>query len=172
MCIRDRLRTDMDALPVEEKTGLPYASRVPGVMHACGHDGHMTAWMGTALLLSKAKDRWHGTVVFVGQPAEELGGGAAAMLKDGLFTRFPKPDQAVAIHLNADAPAGVVRFTKGFALANVDSVDVTLYGRGGHGAYPQGTVDPVVIAAKVVLALQTLVSRENVPLDPAVVTVG
>jgi len=166
------LRTDMDALPVEEKTGLPYASKVPGVMHACGHDGHMTAWMGTALLLSKAKDRWHGTVVFVGQPAEELGGGAAAMLKDGLFTRFPKPDQAVAIHLNADAPAGVVRFTKGFALANVDSVDVTLYGRGGHGAYPQSSVDPVILAAKVVLALQTIVARENDPLDPAVITVG
>ncbi|HEX5042423.1 MAG TPA: amidohydrolase [Candidatus Polarisedimenticolaceae bacterium] len=166
------LRADMDALPVEEKTGLSYASKVTGVMHACGHDGHMTAWVGTALLLAGAKDQWRGTVVFVGQPAEEQGRGAAAMLEDGLYTRFPRPDQAVAIHLNSDAPAGVVRFTRGFALANVDSVDVTLYGRGGHGAYPHGTVDPVVMAAKVVLALQTLVSRENDPLDPAVITVG
>ena len=175
------LRADMDALPVEEKTGLPYASKVTAkdatgatvpVMHACGHDGHMTAWMGTALLLSKARDQWHGTVVFVGQPAEEHGGGAAAMLKDGLYTRFPKPDQAVAIHLSSDAPAGAVRFTRGFAFANVDSVDITLFGRGGHGAQPQASVDPVVMAAKVVLGLQTLVSRENDPLDPAVITVG
>jgi hippurate hydrolase len=141
-------------------------------MHACGHDGHMTAWVGTALLLARARDRWRGTVVFVGQPAEEQGAGAAAMLKDGLYTRFPRPDQAVAIHLSADAPAGTVRFTKGFAYANVDSVDVTLYGRGGHGASPHVTVDPVVMAANVVLALQTIVARENDPLDPAVITVG
>jgi hippurate hydrolase len=175
------LRTDLDALPVEEKTGLPHASKVTAkdstgatvpVMHACGHDGHMTAWVGTALLLARARDRWRGTVVFVGQPAEEQGAGAAAMLKDGLYTRFPRPDQAVAIHLSADAPAGTVRFTKGFAYANVDSVDVTLYGRGGHGASPHVTVDPVVMAANVVLALQTIVARENDPLDPAVITVG
>ena len=175
------LRTDLDGLPVEEKTGLPYASKVTvhdetgamvPVMHACGHDGHMAAWMGTALLLARARDQWHGTVVFVGQPAEERGGGAAAMVKDGLFTRFPKPDHAVAIHLSADAPAGVVRYTKGWALANVDSVDIVLFGRGGHGAAPHATVDPVVMAARLVLALQTIVSRENDPLDPAVITVG
>lgn len=175
------LRTDLDALPVEEKTGLPYASKVKAtddagetvsVMHACGHDVHMTSWIGAATLLSRAKDRWRGTLMMVGQPAEEKGGGAAKMLEDGLFTRFPKPDFAFAIHDSAQSPAGTVQFVPGFALANVDSVDVTIFGKGGHGAYPHTTVDPIVIAARTILALQTIVGRENNPLDPAVVTVG
>jgi hippurate hydrolase len=175
------LRTDLDALPVEEKTGLPYASKVTTkddagetvhVMHACGHDVHMTSWIGAATLLSRAKDRWRGTLMMVGQPAEEKGGGAAKMLADGLFTKFRKPDFAFAIHDSASAPAGKVEVISGFALANVDSVDITIYGKGGHGAYPHTTVDPIVIAARTVLALQTIVGRENNPLDPAVVTVG
>jgi hippurate hydrolase len=175
------LRTDLDALPVEEKTGLPYASKVTTkddsgdtvhVMHACGHDVHMTSWIGAATLLSRAKDRWRGTLVMVGQPAEEKGGGARRMLEDGLFTRFPKPDFAFAIHDSAEAPSGKVEFISGYAFANVDSVDITIYGKGGHGAYPHTTVDPIVIAARTVLALQTIVGRENNPLDPGVVTVG
>ena len=175
------LRTDLDALPVEEKTGLPYASKVTTtddagdtvhVMHACGHDIHMTSWIGAATLLSRAKSRWGGTLVMVGQPAEEKGGGARAMLADGLYTKFPKPDFAFAIHDSAQAPSGKVEYVSGYALANVDSVDITIYGKGGHGAYPHTTIDPIVIAARTVLALQTIVGRENNPLDPAVVTVG
>ena len=175
------LRTDMDALPVEEKTGLPYASRVVAkndagesvpVMHACGHDIHMTCWVGTATLLARARDRWRGTLMMVAQPAEETGAGARGMLAAGLFTRFPKPTFAVAIHDNADLPAGQVSYTPGFSLANVDSVDISVFGVGGHGAYPHTTIDPVVIASRIVLSLQTIVSRENNPLDPAVVTVG
>ena len=175
------VRTDLDALPVEEKTGRALreqgdGDRRPGatvgVMHACGHDMHMTSWVGTATLLSRSKDRWRGTLVFVGQPAEEKGGGARRMLEDGLFKRFPKPDFALALHGDASMPAGKVGTVPGFALANVDSVDVTILGKGGHGAYPHTTVDPIVIAARIVLDLQTIVSRENNPLDPAVVTVG
>ena len=175
------LRTDLDGLPVEEKTGLPYASKAKAkdgagtevaVMHACGHDVHMTSWIGTATLLARTKDRWRGTLMLVGQPAEEIGAGARQMLADGLFKRFPKPDFAVALHTVATAAAGTVRFTPGYALASVDSVDVTLYGKGGHGAYPHTTVDPVVMAARTILALQTLVSREKSPLEPAVITVG
>ncbi|HYO52985.1 amidohydrolase [Archangium sp.] len=175
------LRTDLDALPVEEKTGLPYASKVTAkddtgqtvsVMHACGHDVHMTAWFGTATLLARSKDRWRGTLVMVGQPAEEKGNGARRMLEDGLYKRFPKPDFAVALHNSATAAAGTVEYVSGYALANVDSVDVTLYGKGGHGAYPHTTVDPIVLAARTILALQTLVSREKSPLEPAVLTVG
>ena len=175
------LRTDLDGLPVEERTGLPYASKATttddsgatvSVMHACGHDIHMTSWIGAATLLSRSKDRWRGTLVMVGQPAEEKGGGARLMLADGLYTRFPKPDFALAIHDDANLPAGKVGFVSGYALANVDSVDVTIFGKGGHGAYPHTTVDPVVIAARTVVALQTIVGRENNPLDPAVVTVG
>lgn len=175
------LRTDLDALPVEEKTGLPYASKVKAkdpsgqsvpVMHACGHDVHMTAWVGAATLLARSKDRWRGTVMMVGQPAEEAGAGARAMLADGLFQRFPKPDFALAVHNSASAAAGTVEYVPGYALASVDSVDVTLYGKGGHGAYPHTTVDPVLLAARTVLALQTIVSREKSPLEPAVVTVG
>ena len=139
------VRTDMDALPVEEKTGFPYASKVTvkddsgatvPVMHACGHDIHMTSWVGAATLLSKARSRWHGTLVMIGQPAEEKGGGAEAMLKDGLFTRFPKPDFAISFHDSATLPAGKISVTSGWAGANVDSVDITVFGRGGHGAYP------------------------------------
>jgi len=175
------LRTDLDGLPVEEKTGLPYASKVTttddsgatvSVMHACGHDVHMTSWIGAATLLSRSKDRWRGTLLMVGQPAEEKGGGARLMLADGLYTRFPKPDFALAIHDDASMPAGKVGWVSGYALANVDSVDVTIFGKGGHGAYPHTTVDPIVIAARTVVALQTIVGRENNPLDPAVVTVG
>ena len=175
------IRTDLDALPVEERTGLPYASKattkdesgatVP-VMHACGHDVHMSSWIGTATLLSKAKDRWRGTLMMVGQLAEEMGGGARKMLADGLFTKFPKPDFAIAFHDNAEMFAGQIAAVPGYAFANVDSVDVTIYGKGGHGAWPHRTVDPIVIAARTVVALQTIVGRENNPLDPAVVTVG
>jgi len=174
-------RTDMDALPVEEKTGLPYASRVVSkndagvavpVMHACGHDIHMASWVGTAKLMADNRQQWHGTLVMMGQPAEEVVGGAAAMLKDGLFTRFPKPNFAVAIHDESVLPAGQVGYTSGYAMAASDAVEITIFGRGGHGAQPQNTVDPIVIGARTVLALQTIVSRENNPLDPAVVTVG
>jgi len=175
------VRADMDALPVEERTGLPYASKVTAkndagatvhVMHACGHDFHMTSLVGAAALLARAKDSWRGTLFLIGQPGEEGGGGASKMLKDGLFTRFPKPDFAISLHDKASEPAGKLVVTPGWVFANVDSVDVTIYGRGGHGAYPHTTVDPVVIAARTVVALQTLVGRENNPFDPAVVTVG
>jgi len=175
------LRADMDALPVLEKTGLPYASTVTAkdasgatvpVMHACGHDIHMTSLVGAAGLLAKAKARWKGTLVVVGQPAEELGGGASKMLKDGFLERFPRPDFAISFHDDPRMPAGQVGFTPGFVFANVDSVDITVFGRGGHGARPEASVDPVVIAARIVTALQTVVSRENSPFDPAVVTVG
>ncbi|EAQ30009.1 amidohydrolase family protein [Erythrobacter sp. NAP1] len=175
------LRADMDGLPVIEQTGLPYASKrtaVPatgvetGVMHACGHDTHMAAWVGAAQLLAERKDDWSGTLVMILQPAEETGEGALAMLQDGLYERFPKPDYVLAFHDAAQAPAGFIGYSKGYALANVDSVDVVIPGIGGHGAYPHTTVDPVVIGANVVTRLQTLVSREISPLDPAVVTVG
>jgi len=175
------LRTELDALPVEEKTGLPYASHVTTtdatgktvpVMHACGHDVHMTSWVGAATLLAQQKDRWRGTLVMVGQPAEETVKGAEAMIKDGLVTRFPKPDYCVAVHDSHDAPSGKVMVTPGYALANVDSVDVTLFGKSGHGAHPEATVDPIVIAAKTVLGWQTLISREKDPFEPVVLTVG
>lgn len=175
------VRTDLDALPVEEMTGLDYASKVRtkddqgnevGVMHACGHDVHMTVFVGTARLLSQLKESWRGTLVMIGQPAEEKGAGAKAMLADGLFTRFPRPDYCLALHVNASLPAGKVGYCEGYALANVDAVDITIRGVGGHGAYPHTTKDPVVIAAQVVLALQTIVSREIAPIEPAVVTVG
>jgi len=175
------VRADMDALPLKEQTGLPYASQVTsktesgesvGVMHACGHDMNMTSWIGAASLLAGQRDQWSGTLVFVAEPAEELSHGASAMVADGLLTRFPKPDFAVAVHSDARFPAGKVALVPGYALANSTSVDVTLYGKGGHGATPQLTVDPVVLAARTVLALQTLVSREVNPLEPAVVTVG
>ena len=175
------VRTELDALPIEEKTGLPYASHVTAtdpngktvpVMHACGHDIHMSSWVGAATLLAQEKDRWRGTLVMVGQPAEETVKGAEAMIKDGLVKRFPKPDYCVAVHDSHDAPAGKVMVTPGYALANVDSVDVTLFGKSGHGAHPEATVDPIVIAAKTVLGWQTLVSREKDPFDPVVLTVG
>ncbi len=175
------VRTDMDALPVIERTGLPYASKVRtrdkqgrevGVMHACGHDMHMTCWLGTARVLIALRDQWKGTLVFIGQPAEEIGTGARMMLADGLFTRFPKPDVCLALHCDSQAPHGTIAFTEGLALANVDSVDIVVKGKGGHGAAPHTTVDPIVLAARIILDLQTLVSRENNPTDPAVVTVG
>jgi amidohydrolase len=175
------LRTELDALPVEEKTGLPFASKVVvknasgesiPVMHACGHDIHMAAWAGTARLMAEHRDRWHGTLVMVGQPAEEGGGGAAAMLKDGLFTRFPRPDFALSLHDDDTMPAGIIGYHPGFFRAMSDAVTITVYGRGGHAAMPYNTVDPVVLAARIVLALQTVVSRENNPVDPVVVTIG
>jgi hippurate hydrolase len=175
------MRTDLDALPVPEQTGLPYASKAKAidpdgkevpVMHACGHDIHMTSFIGTARVMSALKGEWKGTLVFIGQPAEERGRGARAMLKDGLFTRFPKPEKVVALHVASDSPVGTVGYVPGFALANVDSVDITIRGVGGHGAYPHGAKDPIVLAAQTVLALQTIVSREIAPTEPAVVTVG
>jgi amidohydrolase len=175
------VRADMDALPIVERTGLAYASKVRtrgstgdevGVMHACGHDVNMTCLTGTARVLVALKEKWHGTLVFVGQPAEEIGAGARLMVQDGLFKRFPKPDYCLALHCDARYPYGVVNFRDGQMQANVDSVDVTVRGKGGHGAAPHTTIDPIVIAARIVLDLQTIVSRERNPLDPAVVTVG
>jgi amidohydrolase len=175
------IRTDMDALPVLEQTGLPYASTVRTkddsgadvpVMHACGHDFHMASWMGTAALMAKNKSRWHGTLIMLGQPDEEKVGGAAAMIKDGLLTRFPRPDYAIAIHDDSGMAAGTLSVTPGYLLASSTAVNVTIFGRGGHGAHPHTTIDPVVIAARTILALQTIVSREINPLDSAVITVG
>ena len=175
------VRGDMDALPIIEETGVPYASQVRvkneadqtvGVMHACGHDIHQTCLVATAETLVKLRDRWSGTLMILAQPAEEIGAGAKAMIDDGLFTRFPKPDYCLALHVSAGHPAGVVSYTPGWALANVDSVDVTIYGRGGHGSRPNETVDPVVLAAHVVVALQTIVSRRLHPREPGVITVG
>ncbi len=175
------LRSDMDALPVAEKTGLPYASKVRtkddhgasvGVMHACGHDVHMTNLIGVARYLATHRDEWAGTILFVFQPAEETGSGAEAMIQDGLFSRFPRPNFAIALHDSADVPTGKITYHPGYMLANVDSVDIVIKGRGGHGASPEATIDPIVIAAKLVLDLQTIVSRELLPTDPAVVTVG
>jgi hippurate hydrolase len=166
------LRTELDALPVTEHTGLRFSSRKPGVMHACGHDLHMAAWTGTAQWMAEHRSQWHGTLMMVGQPAEEAGGGASAMLKDGLFTRFPKPDFAIGLHDDDTLPAGQIGYHPGFFRAAADFLDVTIFGRGGHGAMPQSTVDPVVTAARIVLAWQTIVSRENDPQSPAVITVG
>ena len=166
------LRTDMDALPVTEQTGLAWASSVSGVMHACGHDLHMTSFLGAAKVLADVKSQWHGTLVLVGQPAEEVVKGAEAMLRDGLYTRFPKPTYAVAIHDWATLEAGKVGLHSGYIMANGDSVDITVRGIGGHGASPQSTKDPIVVASEIVVALQTIVSRETSPLDPVVVTVG
>ncbi len=175
------IRTDMDALPVEEETGLPYASKVTAkndagkevhVMHACGHDAHVAIFIGTARALAKIKDQWHGTLVFVGQPAEETGSGAKALLADGLYKKFPKPDFAIGYHDDAELATGKIGYHPGYACANVDSVDITVRGVGGHGAYPHKTKDPVVLASAIVMELQTIVSRENNPLDPIVITVG
>jgi hippurate hydrolase len=175
------VRTDMDALPVTEKTGLPYASKVQardregkpvGVMHACGHDIHMTSWIGTARVLTSLKSAWKGTLVFIGQPAEEVGAGAKLMLDAGLYSKFPKPDFAFGLHCDSRAPVGTIGYSEGLLLANTDSVDITVLGKGGHGSAPHTTVDPIVLAARIILDLQMLVSRENNPLDPAVITVG
>ncbi|MEA2166222.1 MAG: hypothetical protein QOK37_4349 [Thermoanaerobaculia bacterium] len=175
------VRSDMDALPVSEQTGLPYASTVRAkspsgddvsVMHACGHDIHMTTLMGTAKMLAQLKSQWHGTVMLIGQPAEEVVKGADGMLRDHLYERFPKPDFAIALHDNSNMPAGQIGYTPGYFMAGGDSVNVTIRGMGGHGASPQSTKDPVVMAAQFINALQTIVSREDSPLDPVVVTVG
>jgi amidohydrolase len=175
------VRCDMDALPVIEETQLVYASKVrvkddkgqeTGVMHACGHDIHMTNLVGVGRYLAQHKDQWRGTVMLICQPAEERGEGARKMLAAGLFTRFPKPDFALALHCDSKTPTGKVGYRAGYALANVDSVDITVRGRGGHGAYPHTTIDPIVIAARLVLDLQTLVSREIKPTEPSVVTIG
>jgi amidohydrolase len=175
------LRTELDALPVEEKTGLPYASKVEmkddsghdvHVMHACGHDVHMAALLGTAEVMANSKNTWHGTLILIGQPAEETIGGAEGMIRDGLFTRFPKPDVATALHVTNTFPAGVVGITPGTYNTNSDSVRITIYGKGGHGAMPQTTIDPIVIAARTILSLQTIASREVKPGELAIVTVG
>ncbi|HKN81833.1 MAG TPA: amidohydrolase [Pyrinomonadaceae bacterium] len=175
------VRTELDALPVEEKTGVPYASQVKtkndagvevGVMHACGHDIHITSFLGTARMLTELKDRWSGTLVLLGQPAEETGDGAMAMLRDDLYTKIPRPDYAIALHDKEDLETGKVGYTPGYALSSATSIDIKIRGIGGHGSKPEVAKDPVVMAAQFVMALQTIVSRENSPLDPAVVTVG
>ena len=175
------VRTDMDALPVEEETGLPYASKVMAkdnadqdvhVMHACGHDVHIATFIGVARALAQLKDQWHGTIVFVGQPAEEAFGGARALLKDGLYERFPKPAYALGFHDNAQLEIGHIGVTSGYTYANVDSLNVTVPGVGGHGAYPHRTKDPIVLSAEMINMWQTIASRENNPLDPIVVTIG
>ena len=174
-------RTDLDALPVHEETGLPYASTVTTkndegkevpVMHACGHDAHISMFIGVARVLAKLKDQWHGTIVFVAQPAEETGNGARALLHAGLYEKFGKPDFALGFHDKADMQTGHIGVTEGYTYANVDSVDVTVRGVGGHGAYPHKTKDPIVLAAEMINTWQTITSRENNPLDPIVVTVG
>jgi amidohydrolase len=175
------LRTELDGLPVEEKTGLAYASKVRtkddsgrdvGVMHACGHDVHMAALFGTAAIMARNKDSWHGTLMLIGQPAEETITGADKMIKDGLFTRFPKPDIGIAMHDTNGLPFGKVGITPGYAKANADSVRITVFGKGGHGAQPHTTVDPVLIAARIAVTVQSIVSREIKPGDAAVITIG
>ncbi len=175
------LRADMDALPVGEKTGLKYASTVTfedadksvlPVMHACGHDMHMTVLTGAVRRLTADRDAWQGTLLFVYQPAEERGAGARQMLDDGLFERFPRPDYNLTMHTSAELPAGKIGYTSGYTMANVDSVDILIHGVGGHGAYPHKTKDPVVIAAHLIIQLQTIVSRETSPLKATVITIG
>jgi len=175
------LRSELDALPVEERTGLPYASKVHSkddagrdvaVMHACGHDVHMASLLGTAEIMARSKNTWHGTLILIGQPAEETIGGAEGMIKAGLFTRFPRPDAIVALHVGNELPAGNVSITPGIYNTNSDSVRITIYGKGGHGAAPHTTIDPIVIAARTILSLQTITSREVKPGELAIVTVG
>lgn len=175
------IRADMDALPVVEETGLPYRSEVTqtgsdgqtvGVMHACGHDVHQTCLVGTARVLMATRDHWRGTVMIIAQPAEEIGVGALRMIEDGLFERFGKPDYCLALHVSGSHAVGTVAYTPGWALANVDSVDITIYGQGGHGSRPHETIDPVITAAHVIVALQTIVSRRLDPVEPGVITVG
>ena len=174
-------RTDMDALPVKENTGLPFSSHVVTkdssgieipVMHACGHDLHMSIWLGTLRTLISLKNDWQGTIIAVAQPAEEISGGSNAMIKDGLFSRFPRPDYAICYHVSAELPTGTIGYFPGTILAGTNSADITVYGIGGHGAMPQNTIDPVVLSARIILDIQTIVSREINPVKPAVVTVG
>lgn len=175
------LRTEMDALPVLEKTGLDFSSKatttnkagetIP-VAHACGHDVHMSAWYGTAKIMAENRNLWSGTLMLVGQPAEELVAGAAAMVKDGLFKRFPKPDYALSLHDEATLPSGQIGYHPGYFRAASDAVDITIFGQGGHGAAPHDTIDPIVLASRTVMALQTIVSREDNPIEPTVITVG
>ncbi len=175
------IRGDMDALPITEETGLPYASKVRvtgtsgspvGVMHACGHDIHQACLVGTARVLARLRDRWSGKVMIVAQPAEEIGAGARMMIEDGLFSRFGRADYCIALHVSAGAQAGTIRYTPGWALANVDSVDITIHGRGGHGSRPHEAIDPVLAAAQTIVALQSIVSRRVDPLETGVITVG
>src|SRR6201993_560810 len=175
------VRADMDALPVEEQTGLAYASHVHtkndagvdvGVMHACGHDIHVTSLIGTAKMLAAMKDQWHGTLVLIGQPSEETIDGAKSMLADGLYSRIPRPDYALALHDSSELETGKIAYTSGYALASSTAVEVTIRGRGAHGSRPEASKDPIVLAAEFIMAIQTIVSRENSPFDPAVVTVG
>lgn len=175
------IRTDTDGLPIIEQTGKSYASKVKvidehgakvGVMHGCGHDIHMSSFIGTAEQLIAHKKQWQGALMMVAQPAEEVGGGAKAMLSEGLFSKYAKPDHIIALHVSASVPAGKVSMKNEYTMASVDSVDITIKGKGGHGAYPHTTIDPVVIAARTVLALQTITSRELSPLEPSVITVG
>jgi amidohydrolase len=175
------LRTELDGLPVEEKTGLPYASKVHTkddgghevpVMHACGHDVHMASLLATAEIMAHSKNTWHGTLMLIGQPAEETISGAKAMVADGLFTRFPKPDVALALHVGNQLPAGMLSITPGIYNTNADSLRITIFGKGGHGATPHTTIDPIVIAARAILDFQTIVSREIKPGEMGVVTVG
>lgn len=175
------VRTDMDALPIREQTGVPYAStatqtgatgeQIP-LMHACGHDMHMAVWTGVARVLSQMKTNWSGTVMLIAQPAEETGTGARAMLDDGLFSRFPVPDYALALHVNSSLETGKVGYVPGYSLANIDMIDITVKGKGGHGAMPHSAIDPVVLASRLVMDFQTIVSRVISPMEPAVVTVG
>jgi len=175
------IRTDMDALPILEKTGVAFASKVKQVdiegverpvMHACGHDIHMSVWLGTAKYLSEHKNEWKGTLMMIGQPAEERGGGSDAMLKAGLYQKFFVPDYALAFHVRSDRPVGTIGYCPGYAMANVDMAKITFTGRGGHGAYPHKTIDPIVMSAQYIMDIQSIVSREISPTDPAVVTVG
>jgi len=175
------LRSELDALPIEEKTGLPFASKVHAkdragnevpVGHMCGHDLHMSALVATAGIMARSRETWHGTLMLIGQPAEETAAGAKAMIRDGLFSRFPRPDEAVALHVGNEQPAGKVGVVSGTFDSNADSVRITLYGKGGHGSAPHTTVDPIVMAARTILALQTITSRETKPGEFAVVTVG
>lgn len=175
------LRTDMDALPVEEKTGLPYASAKKvktadgnevSVMHACGHDIHMSVWAGTVQTLAALKNQWKGTLLVIAQQAEEISGGAGLAIENGLFTRFPKPDAALAYHINPELESGKIGLVEGPVFAGVKTAEITVFGKGGHGAYPEKCIDPIVIASRIVLDLQTIVSREISPLEPVVVTVG
>ncbi len=175
------VRTDMDALPVTEKTDLPYASKARarnkegqevGLMHACGHDMHMTCWLGTARTLVRLKDQWRGTLIFIGQPAEEMGAGARMMLEAGLFKRFPRPDYCLGLHCHSNMAHGTIGYSESILLANADTLEITVRGKGGHGSAPHATIDPIVLSARIILDLQTLVSRENNPLDPVVISVG